>query len=146
MKTENASISRKRQITGNVLMILGGLVLLASAATKFLQVPKVVAEIGALGFTGWRLMFVAVLEVGSASLFLFPATRSIGLLLVSSYMGGAIAAHLGHGQLIFQPAIILLIFWLGTWLRHPEILWSLNRPVASTNQLARQLHQEARHE
>jgi hypothetical protein len=141
MKTEDVLISRKRRITGNVLIVFGGLVLFASAAMK-LFVPKVVSEIGSLGFIGWRLMLVATLEVGSASLFMVPTTRSIGLLLVSSYMGGAIATHLGHGQLILQPAIFLSILWLGAWLRHPEILWSLNHFSPGSNQLTHQNRQE----
>jgi len=142
MKTENALVSRKRRITGNILLVLGGLVLIASATSKFAHVPRVVAELGAMGFADGRMMFIATLEVSSALLFLAPATRSIGLLLVSSYMGGAIATHLGHGQPIIQPSFVLLLLWLGTWLRHPEILWSLNRPAPSANQLARQGHGE----
>jgi hypothetical protein len=136
------SISKKRRITGNVLMFLGGLVLVASAMSKFAQVPRVVAELGAMGFEGGRMTFIARLEVISAFLFLVPATRSIGLLLVSSYLGGAIATHLGHGQSILQPAIILSLLWLGAWLRHPVILWSLNHPAPSANQLVNQGHRE----
>jgi hypothetical protein len=52
-----------------------------------------------------------VLEIGSAILFLIPLTRDIGLLLVSAYFGGAIATHMGHGEPVMQPAIILAIFW-----------------------------------
>ncbi|HYL93450.1 MAG TPA: DoxX family protein [Alphaproteobacteria bacterium] len=142
MRTEDRSISRKRQITGNTLIVFGGLVLFLTAAMK-LFIPKVASEIGSMGFIGWRLMLVVGLEVGSAALFLVPATRSIGLLLVSSYMGGAIATHLSHGQLILQPAIFLSMLWLGAWLRHPEILWSLNHFSPGANQLSRQSRQEA---
>ena len=133
MRTEKASISRKRRITGNVLIVLGGLMLIGSAGAKFAHVPAVVAQLGAMGFDGSRLMFIAVLEVVSALLFLVPLTRSAGLLLVSSFLGGAIATHLQHGQPIIQPSFVLLLIWLGTWLRHPEILWSLNRTAPSAN-------------
>ena len=142
MRTENMSISKKRRITGNVLMVLGGVVLIASAMSKFAQVPRVVAELGAMGFEGGRITFIATLEVISAFLFLVPKTRSIGLLLVSSYMGGAIATHLGHGQSILQPSFVLFLLWLGAWLRHPVILWSLNHPAPSANQLAHHGYRE----
>lgn len=141
MNTESASISRKRRITGSVLMSLGGLVLLASATTKLAQIPKVMAELGAMGVHGNNVTLIAMLEVISALLFLLPATRSVGLLLVSSFLGGAIATHLEHGQPVIQPAVVLLLIWLGTWLRHPDILWSLRRPAVSANQVA---HQERR--
>jgi len=126
MKTNDVSISRKRRITGNVLMILGGVMLIGSSSAKFAQVPAVVNQLGAMGFIGNRLMFIAVLEIVSAVLFLIPLTRSGGLLLVSSFMGGAIATHLQHDEPIVQPSFVLLLIWLGTWLRHPVTFRSLH--------------------
>jgi hypothetical protein len=124
--------------------VLASVMLIGSAGAKLAHVPKVVTELGAMGFDGNKLIFIATLEILSAVLFLVPVTRSIGLLMVSSYMGGAIATHVGHDQPLIQPAMVLVIFWLGTWLRHPQILWSLfpanvassesaqpkNRPIA----------------
>src|SRR5712692_10779272 len=136
MKTENASISRKRRAAGNIAMILGGLMLIGSAGAKFAHVPAVVVQLGAMGFTDSKLTFIAVLEVVSALLFLVPATRSAGLLLVSSFLGGAIATHLQHGQPIIQPSFVLLLIWLGTWLRHPVILRSLSSGMQETGQAA----------
>lgn len=125
MQIENVSIRKKRQIFGKVLVNMGGLMLIASAAAKFAHVPRVVEQLAAMGFDGTRLTFIAALEVVSAVLFLIPFTRSLGLLLVSSFLGGAIATHLQHGQPIYQPAFVLFLIWLGAWLRHPQILWSL---------------------
>ncbi|HET8889362.1 MAG TPA: DoxX family protein [Candidatus Angelobacter sp.] len=126
IQTDNPSTSKKRRVAGNVLIFLGAFVLVASAGSKFAQVPKVVSELGAMGFDGSRLMFIAVLEMFSAILFVVPFSRAAGLLMVSAYMGGAIATHIQHGQSPLQPAIILAILWVGTWLRHPEALWIAN--------------------
>jgi len=57
-------------------------------------------------------------------LFLVRSTRAIGLLLVSAYLGGAIATHIQHGQAPSQPVFVLSLLWLGASLRHPGILWS----------------------
>jgi hypothetical protein len=144
MQTHSSLIGKKRRITGTALMVLASVMLIGSAGAKLAHVPKVVTELGAMGFDGNKLIFIATLEILSAVLFLVPVTRSIGLLMVSSYMGGAIATHVGHDQPLIQPAMVLVIFWLGTWLRHPQILWSLfpanvassesaqpkNRPIA----------------
>lgn len=105
---------------GLVLIVFGGLVLLASATAKFAGVPQVVEELQRFGFDGGKLAIVAVLEVVSAVLFLTPATRSLGLLLVSAYLGGAIATHVQHDQSVLAPAAILLVIWAGSWLRHPQ--------------------------
>jgi hypothetical protein len=118
------SISRKRIIAGRVLIFVVGSMLCASAGAKFAHVAKVVEEFDKLGFYGIKLNVVAVLEVLSAVLFLIPFTRSLGLLLVSSYLGGAIATHVQHNQSPFGPSVILGLMWFGSWLRHPAILWS----------------------
>jgi hypothetical protein len=116
-----------RQKTGSVLITLGGLLLLGSAAAKLAHVPRVVAELGAMGFEGHKLTFIALLEVASAVLFLVPFTRPVGLLLVSSFMGGVIATHLQHEPFrsIVGPSVILVLLWLGTALRHREVLWGV---------------------
>jgi hypothetical protein len=59
-------------------------------------------------------------------LLLVPRTRSLGLLLASSFMGGAIATHLQHNELPAPAAFVLLLVWIGSWLRYPVTLWSLS--------------------
>ena len=118
-------VSKGRRITANTLILLSCFALLGSASAKFAQVPAVAGQMSAAGLGGWRLTFVALLEVASAIAFLIPATRSLGLLLVSSFLGGAIATHLQHGQSIVPPSIVLVIAWFAAWLRYPVVLWSL---------------------
>jgi hypothetical protein len=134
--TNNQSSSKARRILGNVLIFFGGLVLVGSAAAKFAHVPKVVTELGAMGFDGNKLMLIAILEILSAGLFLVRPLRAAGLLMVSAYLGGAIATHVQHGQLPHQPAFILALLWLGAWLRHPGVLWSLPESTFDTKQVA----------
>jgi uncharacterized membrane protein YphA (DoxX/SURF4 family) len=124
MSTNGTTIGKSRRVAGNILIFLLGLLLVASAGAKFAHVPKVIEQMGLMGLEGWRLIFVAFLEVGSAALLLLPVTRSAGLLLASSFMGGAIATHLEHSQPIIQPSMFLGLLWLGVWLRHPQIQWS----------------------
>ena len=118
-----------RRRTGSTLIALLGFALVASAGAKFAQVPTVVGELRLMGFDGSRLTFIAVLELISALLFLTPRTRAAGLLLVSSFLGGAVATHLQHGQSIAPPSLVLSLVWLGSWLRHPGLLWSFRRPA-----------------
>jgi DoxX-like family len=111
---------------GTILIYLLSLLLVGSAVAKFAQIPKVASQMAAMGFDGNKLIFITLLEIASAILFVYPRTRSFGLLMVSAYLGGAIATHVGHNHPPFQPAVVLALFWLAAWLRHPEMLWSMN--------------------
>jgi DoxX-like protein len=106
---------------GNVLMYFLSFVLIGSAAAKLLPVPPVAIGMAQLGFDGRKLIFIALLEIASALLFAYRRTRAFGLLMVSAYLGGAVAVHVGHDQLPLQPAVVLALFWLSVWLRYPQL-------------------------
>jgi hypothetical protein len=116
--------SKVRNIVSNILIFLPSIALLASSITKFAHIPAIVAQMAALGFTGPKLMIVAVLELASSVLFLVAKTRAYGLLLVSAYLGGAIAAQLGGGQPSVPPAVLLALIWIGMWLKKSDITTS----------------------
>src|SRR5205814_5181067 len=110
MQINSSLVGKKQRIIGTVLMVIASVMLIGSAGAKLAHVPKVVTELGAMGFDGNKLILIAILEILSAVLFLIPVTRSFGLLMVSAYMGGAIATHVGHDQPFIQPAMVLVIF------------------------------------
>ena len=130
MKPATRSIGARFRAATILIYVLSFL-LVGSAVAKFAEIPKVTSQMAAVGFDGSKLTLIATLEIGSALLFAFPRTRSFGLLMISAYLGGAIATHVGHNQPAFQPAIVLSLFWLAVWLRHPEMLWSLKHGSSS---------------
>lgn len=132
------AISRRRAAFGNGLIDFCVFVMIAGGILKTLHPAKVVAYMGSMGYQGAALFLIAGLELFCAILFLLPATRVYGLLLVSAYFGGAISAHLAHhppvvggpfltymsmhpyaGSLV--PSLVLACAWAGIWLRHPEM-------------------------
>ena len=135
MHTTDLSISNTRLAIGKMFIGLGSLLLIGSSVARLAHVPKIVTELGAMGFDGDRLMAIAALEMLSSLLFLFRSTRSLGLLLVSAYMGGAIATHVGHGSSPMQPVCVLAVLWLGAYLCHPESVWSFRFALRSTGDM-----------
>ena len=125
-----------RSRSGTILLLLLGLLLVGSAAAKFL--PQPASQMAVLGFTGGNLLVIIFLEAASAILLVIPRTRSVGLLLISAYLGGAIATHIGHGQLreSFRPGVILAMLWMAVWLRNPEMLWSFAARGSAKNSSA----------
>ena len=124
MKTETQRDPFRKR-SGTVLILLFGLLLVASAGAKF--VPRETSQMAALGYEGGNLLLISLLEATSAILLMIPRSRAIGLLLVSAFLGGAIATHIGHNQLLksLRPAMLLAMLWTAVWLRNPEMLWSL---------------------
>jgi hypothetical protein len=116
-----------RAIAGLIMIALPAVALAGSAVAKFARIPAVEVQMARLGFAGDKLVLIAILEIVGAAAFLWPRTRSVGLLWVSSYLGGAICAHIQAGEFdkAASPGLLLAVAWIGTWLRHPQMLWSV---------------------
>jgi hypothetical protein len=117
------SINRSRVTALTVL--LPGIILAFSAALKLFGPPVIREQMAAIGFAGGKLVFIAVLEAVSATLLLWSRTRSVGLLFASSYLGGAICAHVQSNEYMkaISPSMVLGLVWILAWRRHP--LWTL---------------------
>lgn len=109
-------ISKTRQITGWVLAGLLTALYLFSASGKFLN-PEQMEQ---MKLADWRII-IAIGEIVSALLFLVPRTNFYGTLLLSAYMGGAIILHMTGEISIVMPSIVLVLVWVTTYIRRPQI-------------------------
>lgn len=107
-------VSKTYKIVGWLIAGLLTALYLFSASGKFMQ-PEQMEQ---MGLGNWRVI-IALGEIGSALLFLIPKTNKFGALLLSSYMGGAIVAHMMTGTSIAMPGAVLLFVWLGFYFRNP---------------------------
>jgi hypothetical protein len=64
----------------------------------------------------------------SALLLLILRTSSLGMLLASSFWGGAICIHMAHGEPYIFQAVMLVLTWAGAYLRNPAMLSSFSCP------------------
>jgi len=62
----------------------------------------------------------ATMELLFVALFSWSRTLHVGLLLLTTYFGGAIAVEMMMGNPLI-PAVMLCIIWLAAWLRNPAI-------------------------
>jgi hypothetical protein len=124
--SSGAKPGRAAQIAGNILIYFVGLVLLGSGTAKLSHLPPVVAEMTFLNLAGWKFTPVGCLEIFTGFLFLIPPLRSLGLVVISAYLGAAACAHLQTDQYGgIGPAVFLIgCCWIGVALRHPQVLWS----------------------
>jgi uncharacterized membrane protein YphA (DoxX/SURF4 family) len=118
--------SRGRRITGWVLTVLLTVLFVGSASGKLLGAAPVVEMFQKWGLGDDRIL-IGVGELVSALLFVIPLTHSLGLLLLSSYMGGAIVTHMQHGESYIPQSAILTLIWVTGFLRHSEVLQSFRK-------------------
>lgn len=98
-----------------------GFIFIGSALSKFIGGEETLTMASSIGLDETSFRIVGVIELVSVVLFLFPRTGILGTLLLSAYMGGAIATHLTHGQSVAGPAVIEAIVWIAAVFRFPEL-------------------------
>jgi hypothetical protein len=112
-----------KTIAGWVLHILvGGIMLLAGSAKLFgLFPPEEVAKMG----LSVPIQVIGAGEVVSALLLLIPRTAPLGVLLTSAFWGGAISVHMSKSEPFVLQSVLLLLTWVGAYLRVPAMFGSL---------------------
>ncbi|AFL86530.1 hypothetical protein Terro_0179 [Terriglobus roseus DSM 18391] len=107
---------------GWVLTVLPALFLLSGGVTAALQLPMVKEGLGKYGINPALLPVFAALELACPVLLLIPRTATIGAILLTAYMGGAVLTHLRAGEPQWiVPIVFAAVIWLGLWLRRPAL-------------------------
>src|SRR5512138_2706594 len=76
----------------------------------------------ASGYPPGALLPIGVVEVACAIVYAVPRTAVLGAVLVTGYLGGAVATHVRLGQGIWiVPALRGVVAWLGLYLREPRL-------------------------
>ncbi len=120
---ESAQPSKAAFWIGWLLSILPALMLLVSGVMKILQPPAAVEGFAHLGWPLNVAILLAVLELGSMVLYLIPRTAVLGAILLTGYLGGAIATHVRIGEYsqAVIPIVLGIVIWLGLYLRDPRL-------------------------
>jgi hypothetical protein len=113
-----------KTIVGLVLHVLiGGMMIFAGSAKLLGLFPPEALEKTGLGD---KILLIGVGELASAILLLVPRTSSLGILLTSSFWGGAICLHMSHGEPFVLQSVLLLLTWVGAYLRVPAMFSSFS--------------------
>jgi hypothetical protein len=111
---------------GWIVSIAPVYILLWSARMKLTHNPWYVREWSRIGWDPNAVSNVGLVQVTCLVLYLIPQTAMLGTVLLTGYLGGAIASYVRMGE--FYPPLVplttCLLAWLGLFLREPR-LWSL---------------------
>jgi|SRR5215472_1687131 len=106
--------------TGRVLSALAVVFLLLDAAGKFMKPVQVVQACERLGIPVGLTPSLGVLLTLSTILYAIPRTAVLGAVLLTGYLGGAVAIHMRAGSTTFEtvfPVIMGILVWAGIYLR-----------------------------
>ncbi len=111
----------KKVWVGRVLSLLAALPFLMSAAMKFKGGPEMDQGWAHFSWPPAMLIPVACLELGSVILYLIPQVCILGGIVLTGYLGGAIATHLRLQEPVYVHVLIGLFIWGGLYLREPRL-------------------------
>lgn len=101
------------------------------AITKILQVAPVMDACQKMGISPAMAFGIGIVLLACATLYAIPRTAILGALLLTAYLGGAVAVQvIGKGGIfpIVFPIGFCLLVWCGLILRDPAIArWILAR-------------------
>jgi hypothetical protein len=135
--TQTAPVSKKGLLAGRIMSGLVILFFAFDAVFKFVKpAPPPVVE--TMAHLGWSLSLAPVLGIillVATALYVIPNTSALGAILLTGYLGGAVATHLRVGDPLFShilfPTYLGVLLWGGLYLREPRLRALL--PLRSPN-------------
>jgi hypothetical protein len=112
---------------GWALSGLAILFFLMDGGMKLAYLPVVAEASAQLGWPADRgtVTLLATLLLGSTLLYAIPRTAMLGAILLTGYLGGAVATHVRVGSPLFSHVLfgvyLGVIVWAGLWLRDPRL-------------------------
>ena len=116
-----ASSPKWRVITGWVLTVLPAALLIMSAMMKLTGGEELKKQMEPSGIPYSVVKPLGMVELACAVIYLIPQTAVLGAILVTGYMGGAIATHVRLEENFLIQTLIGVVVWLGIYLRDARL-------------------------
>ncbi len=107
--------------TGRALSALAIAPFVMGAAMSFTGNPQAVAGLARYGWPATMLVPVALIEAVCVLVYLLPPVSVLGAILLTGYLGGAVATHLRVGESPATPIVVGVLVWLGLFLRDRKV-------------------------
>jgi len=121
--SDETRVKRWTLWSGRILSGFGVFILASSITAKLTHQALYVASWKSLGYTESMLTGVGLVQLASVVLYLIPATSVLGTVVLTGYLGGAIAAwvRLGEPSPMMVPLTTCLLLWGGIYLREERL-------------------------
>jgi hypothetical protein len=119
-----APISKKAIWTGRVISGLIVLFMLFNSILALMKTEQVVKGTVELGYPESTIVIIGIAMLISTILYAIPRTAVLGAILLTAYLGGAVASHVRHGDPLSRvlfPVFVAVLTWGGLWLRDARL-------------------------
>ncbi len=115
----------RSRIAGIVCTSVAALFLAIDTILKVLRLDPAVEGTTSLGYPADSVLWIGGIEMMCLVLYLVPRTTVLGALLMTGYLGGAVATHVRIASPLLThtlfPVYVALILWAGLYLREPRL-------------------------
>ncbi|NOJ41607.1 DoxX family protein [Bradyrhizobium australiense] len=124
---ETAPVSNPARWLGRILSGLVILFLMIDGAIKLVPWPVVTETMDRMGYGSSEALMrgLGAITIVCTVLYAIPPTSILGAILLTGYLGGAIASHVRIGSPLFTHTLfglyLGLMLWGGLWLRDKNL-------------------------
>ena len=118
--TVDAENSRKMSWAGRTLTVLTALFMLLDGVMKIVKPPQVLQANVRLAYPLSTLSGIGIALIVCTLIYLIPRTSILGAVLLTGYLGGALASNVRAGSGLFEtifPMLFAALVWVGLGLR-----------------------------
>ena len=126
---ESPTISRRQLWTGRVLSGIVGAFFLFDGGMKLAKPLPVVQATLQLGYPESTILGIGIVLLACTILYLIPRSAIFGAILLTGYLGGAVATHVRVSASWFNilfPVFFGGIVWAGLYLRDSQLRTALS--------------------
>jgi hypothetical protein len=113
--------SKKKFWTGSIIRGLFILFLLFDSIMKIVMHPLSVQGTNQLGWATNAVQPLGIVLLFCTIMYLIPRTAIFGTILLTGYMGGAIATMMRIGTPFYFPLFFVILLWCGLFLRDKRL-------------------------
>jgi hypothetical protein len=124
MQAEPIAVSKGTRWAGRIISGLPALFLLVDGAMKLVKPAPVVEATVRLGYPESTIVPIGAVLIVCTIIYLIPRTAVLGAILLTAYLGGAVATHVRAEEPVFSIVFAIVfgvLLWLGLYLRNPTL-------------------------
>ena len=123
--TATAPVSKRRVRAGEILSGIAVLFLLFDSIIKVMVIAPVAESFSQLGYPVSVARGIGLLQLICLAVYVVPRTSILGAILLTGYLGGAVATHVRVGSPLLThvlfPMYIAVLLWGGLYLRDERV-------------------------